>query len=300
MANEGRKPRTRPSSSKGSAGPKRSGSKPGHKPGNKSFGNKKRPYGKFSKSKTASVPVEGSSSEGVRLNKFIAHSGVCSRREADKLIADGLITVNGKVIVELGAKVLPGDEVRYAGDLLRNEQLVYLLLNKPKDYITTTDDPRKRKTVSQLIAGACKERLYPVGRLDKMTTGLLLFTNDGEMARKLTNPKKKMLRVYHAVTDKKVSRADLEKLVAGMNTPDGFGQVEKAEFATGHTDKKNIGIQISTGKDRILRTMFEELGYKLVKLDRVAYAGISKKNLSRGRFRFLTEKEVGMLKMQGF
>jgi 23S rRNA pseudouridine2605 synthase len=237
--------------------------------------------------------------EPIRLNRYIASSGICSRREADQLITAGLITVNGKPVSELGIKVLPGDEVRYNGNLLRNERKVYLVLNKPKDYVTTTDDPNERKTVMQLVRNACPERIYPVGRLDRQTTGVLMFTNDGDLARNLTHPSNNKKKIYHIHLDKAMGAGDLAKLAAGITLEDGFIQPDAVSYAS--TDnKREIGLEIHSGRNRIVRRMFEHLGYRVNKLDRVYFAGLTKKNLPRGKWRFLTVKEVNLLKMNAF
>ncbi|MCS6823223.1 MAG: rRNA pseudouridine synthase [Cytophagaceae bacterium] len=231
----------------------------------------------------------------IRLNRFISNSGVCSRREADELISQGLITVNGKTITELGYKVSYNDEVRYDGRLLNPEKKVYLLLNKPKDYITTTDDPKERKTVMQLVAGACKERIFPVGRLDRNTTGLLLFTNDGELSDKLTHPSNNIYKIYQVDLDTPLSQDDYEKIKNGkVYLEDGRVQVDDIEIL--NNSRKSIGLAIHEGRNRIVRRLFEHLGYQVVKLDRTMYAGLTKKNLPRGHWRFLTQKEINMLK----
>jgi 23S rRNA pseudouridine2605 synthase len=233
----------------------------------------------------------------VRLNRFIASSGVCSRREADKLIEQGLITVNGKIVKELGSKVNPGDDVRYAGERLNFEKFVYILMNKPKDFITTVKDTHDRKTVLDLIGGAVKERIYPVGRLDRQTTGLLLLTNDGELAKRMTHPSHEISKLYHVVTDKEVTKADVEKLTSGVDLEDGRVHADKVAYVGDGKNKKELGVELHSGKNRVIRRMFEALGYKVVKLDRVMFAGLSKKKIPRGKWRFLTDKEVGRLKM---
>ena len=237
--------------------------------------------------------------ESVRLNKYIAASGICSRREADQLIAAGLVKVNGKVVTELGTKVQPGDDVRYNGDRLRNERKVYVLLNKPKDYVTTTDDPRERKTVMLLVKNAGRERIYPVGRLDRQTTGVLLFTNDGEMAKKLTHPSYNKKKIYHVHLDRNFSPADMKKLADGITLEDGFIQPDALSYVSAE-NKKEVGLEIHSGKNRIVRRMFEHLGYRVNKLDRVYFAGLTKKNLPRGKWRFLTETEINRLKMNAY
>jgi len=234
----------------------------------------------------------------IRLNKFIANAGICSRREADELIASGVISVNGKIITQLGTKINPSDSVQFGGETLRKEKPVFLLLNKPKDYITTTDDPEDRKTVMALIKNACKERIYPVGRLDRATTGLLLFTNDGELAKKLMHPRWKIKKIYHVELDKNLSKEDMRKIAGGVELEDGIAQVDVIAYDNDAGNKKSIGIEIHSGKNRIVRRIFESLGYKIIKLDRVYYAGLTKKDLSRGRWRFLTQMEIEMLKKE--
>lgn len=235
--------------------------------------------------------------DSIRLNKYIANAGVCSRREADMLIKNGAITVNGQIVTEMGVKVKPGDVVMYGNEKLFNEKKVYILLNKPKDYITTSDDPQERKTVLDLIRSACPERVYPVGRLDRNTTGLLLLTNDGELAKKLTHPKHGVRKLYQVQLDKAVTKADLDSIAKGVKiddnliVPDAVSYIDKAE------NKTEIGIEIHSGQNRIVRRIFEHFGYKVTKLDRVIFAGLTKKDLPRGKWRFLSEKEVGFLKM---
>ena len=235
----------------------------------------------------------------VRLNKYIAASGICSRREADDLISAGLISVNGKVITQMGTKVSHSDDVRYNGERMKNERKVYLLLNKPKDYVTTTDDPKERKTVMVLISNACSERIYPVGRLDRNTTGVLLFSNDGELAKKLTHPSHNMKKIYHVFLDKGFTAGDMKKLAEGITLEDGYIQPDALSYAS-KENKREVGLEIHSGQNRIVRRMFEHLGYRVVKLDRVYYAGLTKKDLPRGKWRFLTEKEVSRLKMNAY
>ena len=227
----------------------------------------------------------------IRLNRFLSNAGVASRREADDLIKAGVVTVNGKVVTEMGTKVSPTDVVHYGGQKLSTEKKRYVLLNKPKDFITTTDDPRDRRTVMALIDDACTERLYPVGRLDRNTTGLLLMTNDGDLAKKLTHPSFGAEKIYHVTLDKNVTKADLEQLVKGVQLDDGPATADEASFVNGAT-KKEIGMKLHMGRNRIVRRMFEALGYEVLKLDRVAFAGLTKKELPRGNWRHLTEKEV--------
>ncbi len=233
----------------------------------------------------------------IRLNRYIANSGVCSRRDADELIAQGLVEVNGKVITEMGYKVQPGDVVKYDGGTLRRELPVYLLLNKPKDFITTMDDPQERKTVMQLIAGACKERVYPVGRLDRNTTGLLVLTNDGALAEKLTHPSNKISKVYQVELNRPLDRSDLATIEEGGIVLED-GPVKVDEIAYTDNTRKVVGLEIHEGRNRIVRRIFEHLGYEVEKLDRTMYAGLTKKDLPRGNWRFLTEKEVIRLKYQ--
>ncbi|MBL7924083.1 MAG: pseudouridine synthase [Bacteroidia bacterium] len=251
------------------------------------------------------APRKRSASQGpdlsgeIRLNRFIGMAGIGSRREADDLITAGLITVNGKLVTELGTKVKPGDDVRYNGERIRNEKHVYLLLNKPKDYITTAEDPNDRKTVMELISGACPERIYPVGRLDRNTTGLLLFTNDGDLARHLTHPSSQVKKIYQVELDKNVKVADMKKLLEGVELEDGISSMDEVSYQGDGTDKKSVGVELHSGKNRIVRRMFETLGYEVKKLDRVGFAGLTKKDLPRGRWRMLEEKEIGFLKMMG-
>ena len=233
----------------------------------------------------------------VRLNKYIANAGICSRREADVLIAAGSVTVNGEVVTEMGYKVKPGDVVGYGGETLRSERKRYFLLNKPKGFITTLDDPQDRHTVMTLIDSACKERIYPVGRLDRNTTGLLLFTNDGELARRLTHPSTRVYKIYQVELNKPVSHDDMQKMLEGLELEDGEIHVDDVQYVEGMNDKRIVGVVLHSGKNRIVRRIFEHLGYEVHKLDRVVFAGLTKKDLPRGRYRELTEKEVGYLKM---
>ncbi|HAK80575.1 MAG TPA: hypothetical protein DCM71_27660 [Runella sp.] len=230
----------------------------------------------------------------IRLNKYIANAGLCSRREADGLIETGQITVNGKVINELGHKVNPGDIVKYGNRILNPEKMVYILVNKPKDYITTTDDPEGRHTVMELISGACNERVYPVGRLDRNTTGLLLLTNDGELAEKLMHPSNEINKIYQVELDKPMTTEDFEKIKEGLELEDGF--IKPDDLALVTPDAMVVGIEIHSGRNRIVRRVFESLGYEVIKLDRTVYAGLNKKELPRGKWRFLNEKEVVRLK----
>jgi 23S rRNA pseudouridine2605 synthase len=232
----------------------------------------------------------------IRLNKYLADAGVCSRREADKLIASGAVKVNGKVVTELGTKVSATDKVVYGGQALRREKLRYLVLNKPKDFITTTDDPFERKTVMSLVEKACRERIYPVGRLDRGTTGVLLFTNDGDIAKKLTHPKHGIRKIYHVVLNKPLTKTDYEKISEGIELDDGPIKVDKISWIEEGKIKKEVGLELHSGRNRIVRRIFESLGYKVIRLDRVVFAGITKKDTPRGKWRMLTDAEVNMLK----
>jgi 23S rRNA pseudouridine2605 synthase len=241
------------------------------------------------------APAEHKTGSGlIRLNRFIANSGVCSRREADNLIAMGLITVNGTVVTEMGHKISPSDEVRYDNRVLRAEKLVYVLLNKPKGYITTTDDPNERQTVMSLVARAAKERIYPVGRLDRNTTGLLLLTNDGDLADKLSHPSYEVKKIYKVELDKPFIKADFEKVMAGVNLEEGRARID--DLAVISDDKKTVGLEIHIGWNRVVRRIFESLGYQVLKLDRTVYAGLDKKDLPRGHWRYLRPDEVIRLK----
>ncbi|MBR1469264.1 MAG: rRNA pseudouridine synthase [Prevotella sp.] len=235
----------------------------------------------------------------VRLNKYLANAGVCSRREADDFILAGVVTVNGEVVKELGTKVMRSDSVKFHDQPVTMEKKVYVLLNKPKDTVTTSDDPQNRKTVMELVKDACPERIYPVGRLDRNTTGVLLLTNDGELASKLTHPRFLKKKVYHVYLDKNVTAHDLRQIAEGITLEDGEIKADSVEYAH-ETDKSQVGIEIHSGRNRIVRRIFEHLGYRVIKLDRVQFAGLTKKNVRRGDWRFLTEKEVEMLRMGAF
>lgn len=245
------------------------------------------------------LPKTGHESEHIRLNKYIASTGICSRREADEFIRAGLITVNGKLVTELGVKITPQDQVKYNGETLREERKVYIVMNKPKDYITTVEDPHAKKTVLELVKGACKERIYPVGRLDRNTTGVLLLTNDGELTKRLTHPKFEKLKIYHVHLNKNCKTADMDKIASGISLEDGFIKADAISYAD-PTDKSQVGIEIHSGRNHIVRRIFEHLGYEVMKLDRVYFAGLTKKNLHRGEWRFLSEKEIALLKMNAF
>ena len=235
----------------------------------------------------------------IRLNKFLANAGICSRREADDFILAGVITVNGMVVSELGAKVLPTDQVKFHDQPVRREKKVYILLNKPKNTVTTTDDPQERHTVIDLVKNACSERIYPVGRLDRNTTGVLLLTNDGDLAAKLTHPKFGKKKIYAATLDKNLSEEAYNELMAGVVLDDEVIIPDALEFPK-EGDRKHVGLQIHSGQNRVVRRMFEKVGYKVVQLDRVSFAGLTKKNVPRGKYRFLTQQEVSMLQMGAF
>ncbi len=232
----------------------------------------------------------------IRLNRYIANAGLCSRREADTFIATGCVTVNGKIVSEMGFQVKPGDQVSFNGKIINSERKVYLLLNKPKGYVTTVDDPHAEKTVMDLVKNACPERIYPVGRLDMNTTGLLLFTNDGDLTKRLTHPKYNRKKIYHVFLDKKVTKAHLQEIIDGVTLEDGPVSADSVSYVS-DDDKKQVGIEIHSGKNKVVRRIFEFLGYKVVKLDRVYFCGLTKKNLPRGKWRFLTREEINLLKM---
>ena len=235
----------------------------------------------------------------IRLNKFLANAGVCSRREADQFIQAGVVKVNGEIVTELGTKVQRTDTIHFHDQLVTLEKKVYVILNKPKDYVTTSDDPQQRKTVMELVKDACRERIYPVGRLDRNTTGVLLFTNDGDLASKLTHPKFLKKKIYHVYLDHNATAADLKQIADGITLEDGEVHADAISYAS-DTDKKQVGIEIHSGKNRIVRRIFESLGYRVLKLDRVMFAGLTKKGLKRGDWRYLTEQEVAMLHMGSF
>ncbi len=236
-----------------------------------------------------------SGSSDVRLNKYIANSGICSRREADEYIKAGLISINGKVVTQLGTKVLPGDVVKYDGNLLKNEKKVYILMNKPRDYITTLEDPNAKKKVIDIIGNKCPERVYPVGRLDRNTTGVLLLTNDGDLTRKLTHPSFNKKKIYHVFLDKNLARTDMSSISKGIELNDGFIKPDAIEYVS-ESDRTQVGIEIHSGRNRIVRRMFEHLGYRVNKLDRVYFGGLTKKGLQRGQWRYLTPNEINFLK----
>jgi len=265
------------------------------KPGGSRNPKSGRPYNPKFKKKSANNQSIADPANGIRLNKYIADAGICSRREADTFIETGCVSINGEIITQLGVRVMPGDEVRFNDQLLKSERKVYVLLNKPKDFITTVDDPQNRKTVMMLVKNACKERIYPVGRLDKNTLGVLLFTNDGQMATKLLHPKFRHKKIYHVFLDKPLKMEHQEEIAAGFMLDDGFIKADKLDFPNqGSFDE--VGIEIHSGRNRIVRRIFEHFGYKVTKLDRVYFAGLTKKDLPRGKFRHLTEDELNMLK----
>ena len=237
--------------------------------------------------------------EQMRLNRYIASTGLCSRRQADVFIKSGLITVNNKIITELGTRIYQKDIVKYNGERIKEEKRIYILLNKPKDYVTTVEDPHASKTVLDLVRHACKERVYPVGRLDRTTTGVLLITNDGDLTKRLTHPKFNKLKIYQVTLNKGLKPGDLEKISKGVTLEDGFIKADSISYVS-PADKKIVGVEIHSGRNRIVRRIFEHLNYRIIKLDRVYFAGLTKKGLSRGRWRFLTEKEISMLKMSAY
>lgn len=237
--------------------------------------------------------------EPIRLNKYLANAGVCSRREADEFIETGAVTVNGEIVKELGTKVKRSDEVKFNGELVSIEKKVYVLLNKPKDCVTTMDDPQERQTVMDFVKNACDERIYPVGRLDRKTTGVLLLTNDGDLASKLTHPKYDKKKIYHVTLDRNIVKADLEKIAEGIELEDGLIKADEVGY-TDEFKRNQVGIEIHSGKNRIVRRIFESLGYRVTKLDRVYFAGLTKKGLRRGQWRYLSEQEVSFLKMGSF
>jgi 23S rRNA pseudouridine2605 synthase len=234
--------------------------------------------------------------KGERINKYLANAGICSRREADKLISAGIVSINDKPVTTLGTRVMKGDVVKLAGEELAPEKMVYVLLNKPKDCITTLDDPQGRKTVVDIVKNACKERIYPVGRLDRYTTGVLLLTNDGELATRLAHPSFNITKIYNVRLDKEAPAEHLQKIVDGIELADGVVKVDAAKFYK-EEDHSCIRVEIHSGKNRVIRRIFESLGYRVMSLERISFAGITKKKLGRGKFRFLDPLEVGTLKM---
>ena len=258
------------------------------------------PNAKYSRKKQIEYrEILADPNEPIRLNKYLANAGICSRREADEFIAAGVVSVNGEIVTELGTKVHRTDVIKFHDQQVSTERKVYILLNKPKDCVTTSDDPQERKTVMDFVKDACAERIYPVGRLDRNTTGVLLLTNDGDLASKLTHPKFLKKKIYHVFCDKNVTKADLDQIAAGITLEDGEIHADAISYAH-ETDKKQVGIEIHSGKNRIVRRIFESLGYKVMKLDRVSFAGLTKKGIRRGDWRFLTEAEVNMLRMGAF
>lgn len=258
------------------------------------------PNAKYSKKKQIEYKEQFvDPNEPIRLNKFLANAGVCSRREADEFITAGVVSVNGEVVTELGTKIKHGDEVKFHDQPVSIERKIYVLLNKPKDTVTTSDDPQARRTVMDLVKGACDERIYPVGRLDRNTTGVLLLTNDGDLASKLTHPKYLKKKIYHVHLDKNLTKADMEQIAAGVQLDDGEIHADAISY-TDEVKKDDVGIEIHSGKNRIVRRIFESLGYKVIKLDRVYFAGLTKKGLRRGEWRYLTEQEVNFLRMGSF
>ena len=258
------------------------------------------PNAKYSKKKQLEYKEQNyDPNEPIRLNKFLANAGVCSRREADEFITAGVVSVNGQVVTELGTKIKRGDEVKFHDQPVKIERKIYVLLNKPKDTVTTSDDPQARRTVMDLVKGACTERIYPVGRLDRNTTGVLLLTNDGDLASKLTHPKYLKKKIYHVRLDKNLTKADMDQIAAGIQLDDGEIHADAISY-TDENKKDEVGIEIHSGKNRIVRRIFESLGYKVVKLDRVYFAGLTKKGLRRGDWRYLTEMEVNYLRMGSF
>jgi 23S rRNA pseudouridine2605 synthase len=247
--------------------------------------------------KIATTRKSATGGDGTRLNKYIAATGRCSRREADELIKAGLVSMNGEVVTAMGLKVKPGDDVRFDGERIRPEKHVYILMNKPKDVITTVDDPQGRRTVLDLLGGKVRERVYPVGRLDRNTTGVLLLTNDGELAKKLTHPSFGVQKIYRVLLDKSITKADMLSLRSGVKLEDGMAAADEVAYTEDGTNKKEVGVTLHSGKNRVVRRMFEALGYEVVKLDRVSFAGLTKKTLERGFWRALNEVEIARLKM---
>ncbi len=292
---KGRKTSTSSTSKKSTKTPTATASK-SSKPSSEVKARDKRKYIDFKERVKKGDPLPSFNENEIRLNKYLSNAGICSRREADVLIQTGVVTVNGEIITELGYKVNPGDSVQYDGETINAETKRYVLLNKPKGFITTMDDPMGRKTVMGLVRKACRERIYPIGRLDRDTTGLLLFTNDGDMAKKLTHPRYQAKKIYHVELNKSVAREDLEKLMKGVDLEDGRTRFDMADFVKDGSARE-IGVELHSGKNRIVRRMFEALGYEVIKLDRVQFSGLTKKDLPRGMFRHLTESEVSFLKM---
>ncbi len=248
------------------------------------------------KKSTVKKTGEPKTDVAMRLNKYLAHAGIASRRDADELIKIGAVSVNGKVVTTMGYKVQSGDKVQFNGETIKPEKKIYVLLNKPKNFITTTEDEKGRKTVMELVEKSAPVRIYPVGRLDRNTTGVLLFTNDGDMAKKLTHPKHRVEKIYHVKLDKNLKPSDMEKIKAGLELDDGHVQVDEISYIKG-VSHNEVGVKIHSGRNRIVRRIFEYLGYDVIKLDRVLFAGLTKKDLKRGHWRHLTQKEIDFLKM---
>jgi len=263
------------------------------------FSKKKSTYKKKERIRGEYKPQIAKWNEPLRLNKYLANAGICSRREADELIKSGDVTVNGKVITELGVKVSPKDIIKYKGKAVSREKKVYILLNKPRDFVTTVKDPHADKTVIDLIKDACPERVYPVGRLDKNTTGVLLLTNDGELTKQLTHPSYRKKKIYHVHLDKDLTKGDMLKIIEGLQLDEDYIEVDAIRYVD-ENDKTQIGIEIHSGQNRIVRRIFESLDYKVKKLDRVYFAGLTKKNLPRGKWRFLTPQEISILKRKSY
>ncbi len=287
------KPGSKPGSKLGAKPSSKSGGKSGGTFGVKPTGKPGAPRRKPAKPRKP--PVASDPNGPMRLNRYIAHAGICSRREADVLITSGVVTVNGEVVTELGRTVLPSDHVQVGTDRIRPEAKRYVLLNKPRGFITTLDDPQGRRTVMELVKNACKERLVPVGRLDRDTTGLLLFTNDGDLADRLTHPRNGVRKLYHVTLAEKVQQHHLDEIQTGFVLDDGFVKADQISFAG--NDPHEVGIELHSGRNRIVRRIFEHFGYKVAKLDRVRFAHLTKKDLPRGHFRHLSEEEVNFLRM---
>jgi 23S rRNA pseudouridine2605 synthase len=293
---------TRKKKKDGSFKPKREGDSPAGEKGGfyakrkKGFVSRMKNAGHLKSKQPLAKPLEKQVGDNlIRLNKYLSNAGICSRREADAFITAGVVKVNGEIITQLGHKILPSDKVQFGGDSVHKEKSVYVLLNKPRGYITTCDDPQERDTVMDLVKGV-NERIYPVGRLDRNTSGLLLLTNDGDLAKTLMHPKYNVAKIYNVVLDKVLAPEDIEKIRKGIGLEDGFIKVDAIEYVEGAESRNEVGVEIHSGKNRIIRRIFENLGYKVDKLDRVLYASLTKKNLPRGKWRFLEENEVRMLK----
>lgn len=263
------------------------------------FSKRKPSFKKKEREKKEYNPQIAKWNEPLRLNKFLSNAGICSRREADELIKAGDVSVNGKIVRELGVKVSPKDDIRFKGKKVEREKKVYILLNKPKDFVTTVKDRHADKTVIDLVKNACPERVYPVGRLDKNTTGVLLLTNDGELTKQLTHPSYNKKKIYHVQLDKDLTKGDMLKIIEGLQLEEDYIQADAISYIE-EEDKTQIGIEIHSGQNRIVRRIFESLDYKIKKLDRVYFAGLTKKNLPRGKWRFLTPQEISILKRKSF